>query len=69
MVRKLVGALSLSALMVTGAVAQSPFQQSFTFIGSSGGNFDTYTGKFVGTVNPAAGYMSGPRSATGASTR
>jgi hypothetical protein len=60
MVRKLVGALALSAMVVGGAVAQNaPFSQSFTFVGASGGNFDTYTAKFVGTVNPAAFYPSG----------
>lgn len=53
MVRRLVGAFSLVALVATGAGAQ--FQQSFTFVGETGGNFNTYLGKFNGAPSTTIG--------------
>jgi opacity protein-like surface antigen len=49
MIRKLVGALSLAALLANGAAAQVPFQQTFTFL--TGGAAYQYTGEFVGGGN------------------
>lgn len=53
MVRKLVGALSLAALTATGAAAQVPFQQSFTFrtFGTPLPTPDQYGGSFAGGGN------------------
>lgn len=64
MYRKLIGVLSLVALAATGAAAQTPFQQSFTFqtYGSGGLPANQYHGSFgsggnIGLTGESAGSM------------
>ena len=65
MIRKTIAGLSLVAILATGASAQAPFQQSFTFVGASGSNgisgsnFDTYMGQFNNPLNAASFYAAG----------
>jgi PEP-CTERM motif len=59
MVRKLVGACSLLALLASGAAAQS-FSQVFTFVGNPA-NPDVYTGSFAAGPNE---FMTGQPPAT-----
>jgi PEP-CTERM motif len=59
MVRKLVGACSLVALLASGAAAQS-FSQVFTFVGNPA-NPDVYTGNFAAGPNE---FMTGQPPAT-----
>lgn len=54
MVRGLLSAFSLAAVIAGGAVAQTPFSQNFTFI-SGGSGFDSYSAKFNGTPSTTIG--------------
>lgn len=66
MLRRIVSSVALAALFATGAHAQSPFTESFTFLsdGTGGQDFNAYFGRFntADVADLGVGFPTGPAS-------